>query len=218
MKTIRKFFTTMMTLALALMTSIPMQAKAAEVQPTTIPLVKDGYYQEVEKDGVFNQHDDEGNLISSIKVEDALFKVNATLTEGWGKATISESHVEGTFKDATLDTKGYFRCSFTTEDGVVYDDVVVKVTATTWKKWDATNRAKAAAIAAAESAKSSAVGQPSGGQPSGGQSSGGKKSSGDDKSKGDEDPGFPGIEEEPDDDVSDEDVPDEDPGNTGIVE
>ena len=163
-------------MALALIAGIPMQAKAAEVQPTTIPLVQDGYYQEVEKDGVFNRHDAEGNLISSIKVEDASFKVNSTLTEGWGQGTIGESHIEGTFKNATLDTKGYFRCSFTTETGVVYDDVVVKVKTIEWIEWAIDIANKDAANKAAEAA--AIVGANGGGNSDNGNSDSGNSNSG----------------------------------------
>ena len=157
MKTLKRFFATLLTMVL--MASLPIQAKAAEVvQMETVQLVQDGYYQEVERDGVFQRHDAEGNLLSSIKVEDALFKVNSTLTEGWGKATIDGSHTEGTFKNATLDKKGYFHCTFTTEANVVYDKVVVKVVVQSYEKWASENEAKAAADKAAASLSTSGNG------------------------------------------------------------
>ena len=139
MKETRKFFTTMMAMmAMALM--LPMQVKAAEaaqpvVETENIQLVelKEGYYKQC-GEGYFIRHDENGQVIySSTTVEKALFCVNSTLTSGWDQLTLDANFIKGTFKDATLDTEGYLRCSFTTESGVLYDEVIVKVKPYTYK-------------------------------------------------------------------------------------
>ncbi len=140
MKTLKRFFATLLTMLLM----APIQAKAAEaaqpvVETENIQLIelKEGYYKEVGKDGIFNRNDEDGNLISSTKVEESLFGVNADLSTGWGQFKLDNQLVKGSFKEASLDTKGYFRCIFTTEAGVVYDDVTVKVTYLVYESWAA---------------------------------------------------------------------------------
>lgn len=103
MKTMRRV-TTILVLALALI--LPMQVKAAEEQ--FVELQAECCYKQVDY-GLFERYDTAGNLISSTYVEDSLFKVNSTLTEGWGQYKQEGKVVEGTFKEATLDTKGYLR-------------------------------------------------------------------------------------------------------------
>ena len=124
MKTTKKFFALMMTLTL--MASIPMQVKAAEVAQSTevqfVELQAECYYKQVDY-GIFERYDAEGTTF----VEDALFKVNSTLTEGWGQYKQEGKVVEGSFKEATLDTKGYLRCKFTTGSTVYNACVKVKL-------------------------------------------------------------------------------------------
>ena len=124
MKAIR-ILATMMALALAL---VPVKAKAAE-EMQFVELQAECCYKQVDY-GLFERYDTAGNLISSTYVEDSLFKVNSTLTEGWGQYKQEGKVVEGTFKEANLDTKGYLRCQFTV--GSTVYDACVKVKLLDW--------------------------------------------------------------------------------------
>lgn len=196
MKTMKRFLATMM--AMIVMAGIPMQAKAAEVaQPAveseTIQFVelKAGYYKEIEKDGVFNRYDADGNLISSTKVEDALFEVNADLTSGWGQTTVEGSLIKGNIANITLDVKGYLRATFTTESGVVYEKITVKVNYTAPENWDKLQR-PCTVSAPAKTNKSVAVVDGNSGNSDDGGNDGSGSNGGNGGNSGDPDPGNKG--------------------------
>lgn len=202
MTTTKKFFAAMMALVLIF---VPMQVKAAEVAQAEevqfVELQAETYYKQIDE-GLFERYDADGNSISSTKVEDALFKVNATLTEGWGqyKNEGEGKVIEGSFKEATLDTKGYLRCKFTV--GSTVYDACVKVRGI--KNW-ATEQKKSAKIAVVKRVTAvTASDQPDKTEPS--KPSKPIKPDEDEDPIPDPDPEFPGI------------IEDEDPGFPGIVE
>lgn len=115
-------------LAVVLLIMNSIRVKAAEMGEPII----EGYYDEIEKDGNFSQYDEDGNIVASINVEDALFYVNDDKISGWGQVTINGKLLQGNIEDIFI-YNSYFRCKFTTENTTY--NVVVKVKYTTYQEW-----------------------------------------------------------------------------------